>query len=76
MAHRITCLIPTCKNICGRNHTKTTFLEIFFIGYHFITARKVSSANRVVDRLESLLSWRSSLRPTKFMLAALIPHRY
>ena len=31
--------------------------------------------NRVVDRLESLLSWRSSLRSTKFMLAALIPHR-
>ena len=26
-----------------RNNTKTTFLEIF-IGYHFITARKVSSA--------------------------------
>ena len=43
MAHRITCLIPTCKNTCGRN-TKTTFLEIFFIGYHFITAHKVSSA--------------------------------
>ena len=40
----ITCLIPTCKNTCGRNNTKTTFLEIFFIGYHFITARKVSSA--------------------------------
>ena len=44
MAHRITCLIPTCKNTCGRNHTKTTFLEIFFIGYYFITARKVSTA--------------------------------
>ena len=45
MAHRITCLIiPTCKNTCGRNNTKTTFLEIFFIGYHFITAPKVSSA--------------------------------
>ena len=44
MAHRITCLIPTCKNTCGRNNTKTTFLEIFFIGYNFITARKVSSA--------------------------------
>ena len=44
MAHRITCLIPTCKNTCGRNNTKTTFLEIFFIGYHFIVARKVSSA--------------------------------
>ena len=44
MAHQITCLIPTCKNTCGRNNTKTTFLEIFFIGYHFITARKVSSA--------------------------------
>ena len=43
MAHGITCLIPTCKNTCGRNNTKT-FLEIFFIGYHFITARKVSSA--------------------------------
>ena len=35
MAYRITCLIPTCKNTCGRNNTKTTFLEIFFIGYHF-----------------------------------------
>ena len=44
MAHWITCLIPTCKSTCGRNNTKTTFLEIFFIGYHFITARKVSSA--------------------------------
>ena len=44
MANRITCLIPTCKNTCGRNNTKTTFLEIFFIGYHFITARKISSA--------------------------------
>ena len=44
MAHRITCLIPTCKNTCGRNNTKTTFLQIFFIGYHFITARKESSA--------------------------------
>ena len=44
MTHRITCLIPTCKNTCGRNNTKTTFLEIFFIGYHFITGRKVSSA--------------------------------
>ena len=29
---------------CGRNNTKTIFLEIFFIGYHFITARKISSA--------------------------------
>ena len=42
MTHQITCLIPTCKNTCG--NTKTTYLEIFFIGYHFITARKVSSA--------------------------------
>ena len=41
MAHLITCLIPTC----GRNNTETTFfLETFFIGYHFITARKVSTA--------------------------------
>ena len=23
MAHRITCLIPTCKNTCGRNNTTT-----------------------------------------------------
>ena len=44
MSHRITCLIPTCNNTCGRNNTKTTFLEIFLIGYHFITAGKVSSA--------------------------------
>ena len=44
MTHRITCLIPTCKNTCGRNNAKTTFLEIFSIGYHFITACKVSSA--------------------------------
>ena len=43
MTHWITCLIPTCKNTCGRNNTKTTFLEIFFIGYHFITPREVSS---------------------------------
>ena len=34
MVHWITCLIPTCKNTCGRNNTKTTFLEIFVIGYH------------------------------------------
>ena len=44
MAHQITCLAPTCMNTCGRNNTKTTFLEIFFIGYHFITARKVIPA--------------------------------
>ena len=44
MAYWITCLIPTCKNTCGRSNTKTTFLEIFLIGYHFISARKVSSA--------------------------------
>ena len=44
MAHRITCLIPTCKKTCGRSNKKTTFLEIFFIGYYFITARKVSTA--------------------------------
>ena len=44
MAHRIICLIPTCKNTCGRNNTKITILEIFFIGDHFITARKVSTA--------------------------------
>ena len=25
--------------ICTNPDTKTTFLEIFFIGYHFITAR-------------------------------------
>ena len=37
-------LIPTCKNTCGRNNTKTTFLEIFFIGYHFISACKVITA--------------------------------
>ena len=49
MAHRTTCLIPTCKNTCARNNTKTTFLEIFFIGYHFITARKVSSAISSLD---------------------------
>ena len=49
MTHRITCLIPTCKNTCGRNNTKTTFLEIFSIGYHFITARKVSSAISSLD---------------------------
>ena len=44
MVHRITCLIPICKNTYGRNNTTTIFLEIFFIGYHFITARKVSTA--------------------------------
>ena len=54
MAHRITCLIPTCKNTCGRNNTKTTFLEIFFIGYHFITARKVSSAISSLNVCEKL----------------------
>ena len=42
MAHRITCLILTCTNTYGRNNTD--IFEIFFIGCHIITARKVSSA--------------------------------
>ena len=58
MTHRITCLIPTCKNVCGRNNTKTTFLEIFFIGYHFITARyKVSSAISSLNVCENVTGY-------------------
>ena len=57
MTHRITCLIPTCKNTCGRNNTKTTFLEIFFIGYHFITARKVSSAISSLNVCENVTGY-------------------
>ena len=52
MAHRITCLILTCKNTCGRNDKKITFLKIFFIGYHFITACKVSTAIFSLNELE------------------------
>ena len=50
------CLIPTCKNTCGRNNTKT-FLEIFFIGYHFITARKVSSAISSLNVCENVTGY-------------------
>ena len=57
MTHRITCLIPTCKNKCGRNNTKTTFLEIFFIGYHFITACKVSSAISSLNVCENVTGY-------------------
>ena len=58
MTHRITCLIPTCKNTCGRNNTKTTFLEIFFMGYHFITALKVSSAISSLNVCENVTGYR------------------
>ena len=57
MTHPITCLIPTCKNTCGRNNTKTTFLEMFFIGYHFITARKVSSAISSLNVCENVTGY-------------------
>ena len=57
MTHRITCLTPTCKNTCGRNNTKTTCLEIFFIGYHFITARKVSSAISSLNVCENVTGY-------------------
>ena len=57
MTHQITCLIPTCKNTRGRNNTKTTFLEIFFIGYHFITARKVSSAISSLNVYENVTGY-------------------
>ena len=56
MTDRITCLIPTCKNTCERNNTKT-FLEIFFIGYHFITARKVSSAISSLNVCENVTGY-------------------
>ena len=56
-SHRITCLIPTCKNTCGRNNTKTTFSEIFFIGYHFITARKVSPAISSLNVCENVTGY-------------------
>ena len=59
MAHRITCLTPTCKNTCGRNNAKTTFLEIFFIGYHFITAHKVRSA------ISSLNVWEKTFEKSR-----------
>ena len=51
------CLIPTCKNTCGKNNTKTTFLDIFFIGYHFITARKVSSAISSLNVCENVTGY-------------------
>ena len=57
MTHWITCLIPTCKHTCGRNNTKTTILEIFFIGYHFITARKVSSAISSLNVCENVTGY-------------------
>ena len=57
MTHRIICPIPTCKKTCGRNNTKTTFLEIFFIGYHFITARKVSSAISSLNVCENVTGY-------------------
>ena len=50
MTHRITYLIPTCN-------TKTTFLEIFFIGYRFITARKVSSAISSLNVCENVTGY-------------------
>ena len=40
-----------------RNNTKTTFLEIFFIGYHFITARKVSSAISSLNVYENVTGY-------------------
>ena len=52
--YRITCLIPTCKNTYN---TKTTFLEIFFIGYYFITARKVSSAISSLNVCENVTGY-------------------
>ena len=63
MAHRITCLISTCKNTCGRNNTKTTFLEIFFIAYHFITARKVSSATSSLNVCEKTFEKSRNTKP-------------
>ena len=68
MTHRITCLIPTCKNKCGRNNTKTTFWEIFFIGYHFITARKVSSAISRSRSRSSLNVWRECNRIYRYII--------
>ena len=62
MAHRVTCLIPTCKNTCGRNNTKT-FLEIFFIGYHFITALKVSSATSSLNVCEKTFEKSGNTQP-------------
>ena len=57
MTHQITCLIPTCKNTCGRNNTETTFLDIFLIGYHFITARKVSPAISSLNVCENVTGY-------------------
>ena len=57
MTHRITCLIPNCKNTCWRNNTNTTFLEIFFNGYHFITACKVSSAISSLNVCENVTGY-------------------
>ena len=74
MAHRITCLIPTCKNTCGtgRNHTKTTFLEIFFIGYHFITARKVSSAISSLNVCEKTFEKSRNTKPRLYIDISLL----
>ena len=38
--------------------TKTTFLEIFLIGYHFITARKVSPAISSLNVCENVTGYR------------------
>ena len=59
MAHRITCLIPTCKNTCERNNTKTTFLEIFFNGYHFQACKwqvKKLPENFLAQKLRHIVS--------------------
>ena len=71
MAHRITCLIPTCKNTCGRNNTRTTFLEIFF-GYHFITARKVSSAISSLNVCEKTFEKSRNTKPILVTLTGYI----
>ena len=63
MAHQRTCLIPVCKNTYGRNNTKTTFLEIFFTGYHLITARKVSSANSSLNVCEKTFEKSLNTKP-------------
>ena len=45
------------------NNTKTTFFEIFFIGYHFITACKVSTAISSLNEREKTFEKSQHTKP-------------
>ena len=50
---------------CERNNKKTTFLEIFFNGYHFITAPKVSTAISNLNEREKTFEKSQHTKPIK-----------